>query len=160
MRRNPPFSKETRQKLAALEEDIVTSSRAGDLNRARSFSVGTAFGGATEVSMRANDGRSVWVVLQPVEVIEFIHQLAANVGCHIHVQPREDFSSWRSWNPEKQQTAWAPMGRPPELTKPLPPPEKQPGMQPALMAERTEENVVATKKTVDRRSVKRTAKAS
>jgi hypothetical protein len=35
--------------------------------------------------------------MQPVEVIELIHQLAANAGCHIAIKPRDDFSSWREW---------------------------------------------------------------
>jgi hypothetical protein len=63
-----------------------------NLNRARSVTVGTAFGGTTEVSLRGNDGKTLWCLLQPVEVIELIHQLAANVGCHINLQPRRDFS--------------------------------------------------------------------
>lgn len=68
-----------------------------DLNRACSITVGTAFGGTTEVSMRGNGGQTLWCVMQPVEVIELIHQLAANAGCHIHVRPRDDFASWREW---------------------------------------------------------------
>ena len=67
------------------------------LNRARSITVGTAFGGTTEISMRSNAGNVLYSIMQPVEVIELIHQLAANVGCHILVKPRNDFSSWREW---------------------------------------------------------------
>jgi hypothetical protein len=67
------------------------------LNRARSITVGTAFGGTTEISMRSNAGNVLYSIMQPVEVIELIHQLAANVGCHILVKPRDDFSSWREW---------------------------------------------------------------
>jgi hypothetical protein len=33
----------------------------------------------------------------PVEITELIHQLAANIGCHIAVKPRDDFASWREW---------------------------------------------------------------
>ena len=65
--------------------------------RARSVNVGTCFGGTTELSMRLENGTSVWCPMQPVEVIELIHQLAANVGCHIALKPRDDFSSWREW---------------------------------------------------------------
>jgi hypothetical protein len=39
----------------------------------------------------------MWCLMQPVEVIELIHQLAANIGCHIAVKPRDDFGSWREW---------------------------------------------------------------
>jgi hypothetical protein len=59
--------------------------------------VGTAFGGTTEISMRGDVG-NLWCILQPTEVIELIHQLAGNIGCHINIKPREDFSSWRGWN--------------------------------------------------------------
>ncbi len=65
--------------------------------RARSVTVGTAFGGAIEISMRRQDGTVVWGTLQPVEVVDLIHQLSATVGCNINVQPREDFASWRAW---------------------------------------------------------------
>jgi hypothetical protein len=65
--------------------------------RSRSFSVGTAFGGNTEISMRMNDGKVTWAVLSPPEVVEIIHQLSANIGCHLHLTPRDDFSSWRNW---------------------------------------------------------------
>jgi hypothetical protein len=39
----------------------------------------------------------MWCIMQPVEVTELIHQLAANIGCHIAVKPRDDFASWREW---------------------------------------------------------------
>ena len=68
-----------------------------NLNRARSVTVGTAFGGTTEIMMRGDGGRHMWCVMQPVEVIELIHQLSANVGCHIAMKPRDDFGSWRDW---------------------------------------------------------------
>lgn len=67
------------------------------LNRSRSITVGTTFGGTTELSMRGNGDRFLYCIMQPVEVIELIHQLAANVGCHIAIKPRDDFSSWREW---------------------------------------------------------------
>jgi hypothetical protein len=157
--------------LKKLEEQMHIQSRTGDLNRARSVVIGTAFGGVTELSMRTND-KHVWCLLQPVEVIELIHQMAASVGCHIHIQPRKDFSSWRNWKyteeelrhfrgeqlgdfrrgeghaphvkgwHENQHTAAA-----------LPTPEQQPG----LNIERKDHEPVATKKTVNRRSTKRAA---
>lgn len=66
--------------------------------RARSIMVGTAFGGTSEVSMRRPDGTITWALLQPVEMVEVINQMAAAIGCHVHLQPRQDFASWRSWN--------------------------------------------------------------
>jgi hypothetical protein len=111
-------------------------------NRARSVTVGTAFGGVIELMMRKNDGTVVWATLQPVEVTELLHQLAAGIGCHLHLQPRDDFSSWRSWKTETPEQIRHLNGHPPfasdinphELrARILPKPEQQPGMQPALM---------------------------
>jgi len=120
------------------EDDI-----AANLHRARSVTVGTAFGGVTELMMRKNDGSVVWAVLQPVEVMELIHQLSANIGCHINVQPRNDFASWRNWKAETPQELLSLNGHPPfasdinphELrARVLPKPEQQPGLQPKLMS--------------------------
>lgn len=88
---------EAARKLQEIERTMQVESRMGDLNRARSVTVGTVFGGTTELLMRGDGGRHLWVLMQPVEVIELIHQLAANVGCHINLKPRDDFSSWREW---------------------------------------------------------------
>jgi hypothetical protein len=114
--------------------------------------------------MRASDGTHVWCLLQPVETIELIHQLAANVGCHIALKPREDFSSWRGWKvSEKEQLQLN--GHPPfadpvpnadNVGASLPPPEQQPGMK----LNRSNDDVVATKKTVNRRNTKRAAKSA
>lgn len=91
---------EEEKKLYLMERDF-RSTKSND-NRARSVTVGTAFGGSTEVSMRGDAGGSLWALLQPVEVIELIHQLAASAGCHIAIKPRDDFSSWREWRKEDQ----------------------------------------------------------
>ncbi len=136
---NKKLQKELQHKLQKqnLENDI-----AANQNRAKSVTVGTAFGGAVELMMRKHDGNVVWAILQPVEVIELLHQLAAGVGCHLHVQPREDFASWRGWKTETPEEIRHLNGHPPfasdinphELrARMLPKPENQPGMQPALM---------------------------
>lgn len=159
---NKSLVKKHQQKLIAQDLD-------SQLNRARSVTVGTAFGGTTEISMRANDGSNLWCVMQPVEVIELIHQLAANVGCHIHLQPRRDFSSWRDWKHTEEELAHyrgvqplQGVGHAPHVNdmaphqskgQVLPPPELQPG----LKIERNDHEPVATEKTVNRRSTKRTA---
>ena len=136
--------------------------------RARAVTVGTAFGGTTEVNLRANDGSVLWAILQPVEVIELIHQLAASVGCQIHIQPRKDFSSWRNWREHDKEKHYVASNQPPFSNHPpfaekfldfenrgavLPPPEMQPGMK----VERNDHEPVATKKTVNRRNTKRAA---
>ena len=135
--------------------DLNDANRSAELNRARSVTVGTAFGGIVELNMRSIDGNVIWCLLQPVEAIEFIHQLAASVGCHIHIQPRKDFSSWRKWSDLG-------IGHASHFDDPadhqdkgvtLPSPEQQPG----LKIERNDHEPVATKKTVNRRSTKRAA---
>lgn len=142
-------------------------------NRARSFTVGTCFGGAVEVSMRRGDGTNTFVILQPVEVTEVINQLAAGIGCHIHIYPRKDFASWRDWKYTEEELAhyrgpqYLPgVGHPPHANdmapyhdkgQLLPPPEQQPGLQPSLMTKDKQNETVAIKKPKNRRSTKRTA---
>jgi hypothetical protein len=140
-------------------------------SRARSVTVGTAFGGVIELMMRKHDGSIVWATLQPVEAIELLHQLSAGVGCHLNLIPRQDFASWRDWKSETPEQIRHLNGHPPfasdinphELrARILPKPEEQPGMQPALMAKRDnyEQQIMATEKTVKRRHVKRSPKAT
>ena len=138
--------------------------RNADMNRARSVAVGTCFGGTTELTIRCNDGRVIWAPMQPVEVIELIHQLAANVGCHLQLKPRDDFASWRNWRVTDEEKKHL-NGHPPfvndmaphnNVGANLPPPDQQPGMK----FNRSNEHVVATKKTVNRRNTKRASKAS
>jgi hypothetical protein len=86
------------KKVKEIQQNESLGAVEGNLHRARSFSVGTAFGGVTEITMRGNGSNFLWVLMQPVEVVELINQLAANIGCHIAIKPREDFASWRAWN--------------------------------------------------------------
>ncbi len=133
--------------------------------RARSVVVGTAFGGTSEISLRRVDGTVTYAILQPVEVVELIHQLAANVGCHLQLVPRKDFASWRDWKHTEEELAHyrgiqnlPGAGHPPHVNDMaphmavganLPPPEQQPGLQPALMAkEIQDEQAVAIEKTL------------
>jgi len=88
---------EVKKRLAEIKARQYIANVESNLNRARSVTVGTAFGGTTEISLRGDGGQSLWCLMQPVEVIELIHQLAANAGCHINIKPRDDFSSWREW---------------------------------------------------------------
>lgn len=86
-----------RKKIREIEAKMSAESVENNYSRARSIMVGTAFGGTSEIMMRGDGGRHLWCLMQPVEVIEFIHQLAANVGCQAQLTPRKDFSSWRDW---------------------------------------------------------------
>lgn len=85
------------KKVRELDAKMDLENRESNYSRARSITVGTAFGGVAEIMMRGDGGRHLWCVMQPVEVIELIHQLAANVGCNAQITPRNDFSSWRDW---------------------------------------------------------------
>lgn len=88
-------------KMIALDRENSLKNRAHELEtRALSVTVGTCFGGVTEISMRGSLGKYMWSPLQPVEVIELINQLSASIGCHIHIKPRRDFASWRQWREE------------------------------------------------------------
>jgi hypothetical protein len=185
--------KEVKNRLEALEAERVVyeaeqafRNLKSNASRARAITVGTAFGGTTEISIRGDGGDTLWCLMQPVEVMELIHQLSANIGCHIHIQPRKDFSSWREWNLTEAEKLhynghvpfvndMAPFnqvgvtGADQALIERL----KVEGFQgtdggkggiPPLHAKQEllnkgEENVVATKKTVNRRSAKRTTKA-
>lgn len=123
-----------------LREELEKENR----DRARSVTVGTAFGGVTELTMRRTDGTFTYAIMQPVEIIELIHQLAANVGCHIQLAPRKDFASWRDWKLTEAELAhyrgvqplpgvgWPPysndMAPHNQVGANLPPPEQQPGL--------------------------------
>jgi len=163
------MKKETKKKLDEIESRQFLDTVSSNLSRARSVTVGTCFGGTTELMMRGNDGSVLWSPMQPVEVIELIHQLAANVGCHIHIKPREDFSSWREWRVTKEEkqhlNGHAPfvndMAPHMQVGANLPLPEAQPGLKLSI-PDRSESNdqTVAIKKTINKRSVKRAAKTA
>lgn len=88
---------ERTKKIQELHFQQEVENHESSLTRARSITVGTAFGGTTELSMRGNGDRFLYCIMQPVEVVELIHQLAANIGCHLAIKPRDDFGSWREW---------------------------------------------------------------
>jgi len=97
------MTKSIQKQLKLAEEARLLRDLEANKNRARALLVGTSFSGTVEVSMRADDGRTLWSPMQPVEVTELIHQLAAGIGCHIQITPRNDFSSWRNWRVTEHQ---------------------------------------------------------
>jgi hypothetical protein len=132
-------------------------------HRAQSITIGTAGGGTTEITLRGIDGSYLWLVQQPVEVIELINQLSANIGCHIHIQPRNDFSSWRQWKELSEEERLHLNGFPPfandmavsrNVGKGLSSPHDRLKIEAAQKAEE-KENAVATKKAVNKRTPKR-----
>lgn len=158
------MKKETKAKLEEIKAMLAIADMESQFNRARAITVGTAFGGTTEITMRGDGGKYLYCIMQPVETMELIHQLAANVGCHIAIKPREDFASWRGWKVSDEERLR--LNRHPpfadsmdehmQVGANLPPPEQQPGMK---LNMKEQQNVVAIKKTVNRRSAKRASKA-
>lgn len=103
------LSKKERAKIIADHErqalkKSLENQSIEDVIRARSVTVGTICGGSTEVGLRRANGDYTYVILQPVETAELINQLAANIGCHVALQARNDFASWRDWRvPEAEK---------------------------------------------------------
>jgi hypothetical protein len=179
------------KQLAKKRQELIQrqelESFESNLSRARSVTVGTAFGGTTEIMMRGDGGRHMWCIMQPVEVTELIHQLAANIGCHIAVKPRDDFASWREWRvseaEKKHLNEHAPFPNDMAVFQQLGASgfnqaEAEATMNQWLQQEEYEyvnggattkkpkkelkngEDTVAAKKTVNKRTAKRTARAS
>lgn len=86
--------KRNRQAHVAASEKNAEDSL---LHRARSLTIGNIGGGGVEVSLR-NEYNHLHIPLQPVEVIEYIEQLAAAIGVYVALKPKYDFASWRSWD--------------------------------------------------------------
>lgn len=101
---------ESRQKIHDLYEENEYLSIKQNQNRARSITVGTAFGGVVEINMRS-DIASVYAQMQPTEAIELIEQLAAGVGVEIAMRPKVNFASWRGWEEViDQRIGWDKIG--------------------------------------------------
>lgn len=179
------------KELAKKRQELIhrqeLESFESNLNRARSITVGTSFGGTTEIMMRGDGSKHMWCVMNPVEVTELIHQLAANIGCHIAIKPRDDFASWREWRvsdaEKKHLNGHAPFVNDMSVFKQLGASgfnqtEAEATMDNWLQQEEYEyvnggattkkpkkelkngNDTLATKKTVNKRAAKRTARAS
>ena len=164
----PNFMKLTKSQKQALDEEQTRQDLEDAKYRARGITVGTAFGGTTEVTMRGPGASFLYSLMQPVEVVELIHQLSANIGCHINILPRRDFASWRDWKVSDEELAHAKglqnlqgVGWPPFVNDMTP--HMQIGAnlasaeeQPGFIAQNVQEKKhVATKKAVNKRSTKR-----
>ena len=109
------IKKELKEKIAEVkltaelqQAQLHVDSINANTTRGRVIAVGNAFGGMTEVSIRGEANHNLWVLMQPAEVIELIHTLSSNIGCHINIKPRKDFASWRGWkaNGKEEELAW------------------------------------------------------
>lgn len=86
-----------RKKINQMYEENEYANLQQNKNRARSITIGTAFGGAIEVNMRG-DYHSLWCILNPVEALEIVEQIAAAAGVQVAMKPKDDFSAWRGWD--------------------------------------------------------------
>jgi hypothetical protein len=93
----PKKISKTRQKIHDVYEENEYASLKQNQTRARSLTVGTTTGGIIEVGMRG-DLANLWYLLHPVEAVEIIEQLAAAAGLQVAMRPKQDFTSWRSWD--------------------------------------------------------------
>jgi hypothetical protein len=149
----------TKKQLLEQRRREMQMSSASMKHRAAAVTVGTAFGGTVELTLRNSGGNYQYAVLQPVEAIEVIHQIAAAVGCHIALKPRNDFSSWREWreSPEDQTLYFSnhpPFANIPHNQVPI---GRNTPASTGLIKEQENEQTLADKKLVKRRSTKRAA---
>ena len=143
------FEKEFQERQQQQQLEALDSNR----NRAQSVSIGMSGSGTAEITMRGVNGTFLWNVYQPVQVTEFIHQLAASIGCHIQIQPRNDFGSWREWREPIEAERIHSNGFPPFAGQQLG--HEKVGLRPEKTEQITEKENVATQKTVNKRSTKR-----
>lgn len=98
-------SSDIREQINRIYEENELAGLLQNKNRSRSLTVGTAFGGTIEISMRG-DYSSLYALMQPVEVVELIEQLAASAGIQVALRPKQDFSSWRGWDANVDDRYW------------------------------------------------------
>tara|TARA_R110000787_G_scaffold284012_1_gene397329 strand:- start:481 stop:966 length:486 start_codon:yes stop_codon:yes gene_type:complete len=155
------FEKEFEQRQQQAQLESLNANR----NRAQAVSIGMSGSGSTEITMRGMDGTFLWNVYAPTQVTEFIHQLAASIGCHIQLQPREDFGSWREWRPTSEEERLHLNGFPPFPSKKIGYQEigelKKDSISPGFSAtEKQGQENVAIKKAVNKRKPKRSRSSS
>lgn len=97
---------ELKKRIRQIDIERVAQSAEAEVDRARSFYVGKN-ANAVELCLRGDGRRFLWYIMNEKEVIETIHALAASIGCHIALKPREDFGSFRDWQlTEKERLFW------------------------------------------------------
>ena len=147
------MKKQTQKQIDAHNEELAILGSAERFSRANSITTGNAGGGVIEICLRASD-KCLWIPLQPFEVVELIHQLAAGAGCLINIQPRNDFGSWRKWNDSTEGqiplNQWPPLANHPAVST---------QQNPAIRNE-TNESTMAIEKPKNRRNAKRASAAA
>jgi len=90
----------TRQEIDTVYEQNELASLKAAQSRGRSICVGNVSGGLIEISIRS-EFSTLYYLLHPVEAVEVIEQIAAAAGLEIAKRPKQDFTSWRSWDLEQ-----------------------------------------------------------
>lgn len=85
-----------RKEIEEIYEQNELAALKTNQNRARSITIGCTSGGVIEINLRG-DYNHLWYLVNPVEAVELIEQLAAACGLEILKRPKQDFTSWRSW---------------------------------------------------------------
>lgn len=88
---------EIRKKIKQVCEENELQSILETRSRSRALHVGQSCGGTIEFAMR-NEWSHLFYIANPVEAIEIMGSIAAACGVEIAMRPRNDFSSWRSWD--------------------------------------------------------------
>lgn len=106
MNKKKPLQRQskTRKEIEEIYEQNELAALKANQNRARSISVGSASGGLIEIILRG-EHNSMWYILHPVEAVEFLEQLASSCGIEILKRPKQDFTSWRSWELDQPNSA-------------------------------------------------------
>lgn len=92
------------EKLRKLEEENQYQGMLMTRERARSVTVGNCGNGMIEIGMRSDFG-SLWTLLQPVEAVELLEQIAAACGVEVATRPKQNFSAWRQWENNDEKTS-------------------------------------------------------
>jgi hypothetical protein len=91
-------STEMRDKIHSFHEENEFHNMTDNTRyRARSVTVGTGYNGMIEIGLR-NEFYHLWTIMQPVEAVEIMEQLAAACGIEIAMRPKQNFTSWREWD--------------------------------------------------------------
>lgn len=95
-----------RQEIEEIYELNELASLKANQNRARSITCGQTSGGVIEIVIRS-DTNTLFYICNPVEAVELMESIAAACGLEILKRPKQDFTSWRSWDLEQPDgAAW------------------------------------------------------
>jgi len=94
---NDEYISDVRKRINELCEENELQGLLESRHRSRSLTVGQTSGGVVEFGMR-NEYSHLYYLVNPVEGVELLGQIASAIGVEIAIRPRDDFASWRSWD--------------------------------------------------------------